>query len=76
MKKHLLLLIHVCVFRYQTYFDEVKQLYYRVSGKNMFCSIAIVLSYQLMAVVLLYTVSQQSNIIVEHLVCQTWATSG
>ena len=56
------MLLLICVFRYQTYFDEVKQLYYRVSGKNIFCSIAIVLYYQLTAVVLLYTTLNYSHI--------------
>ena len=56
------MLLLICVFRYQTYFDEVKQLYYRVSGKNMFCSVAIVLYYQLTDVVLLYTTLNCSHV--------------
>ena len=63
LKKTLAIAYNIlCVFRYQTYFDEVKQLYYRVSGKNMFCSIAIVLYYQLTAVVLLYTALNRSHV--------------
>ena len=59
------MLLLIYVFRYQTYFDEVKQLYYRVSGKNLFCSIAIVLYYQLRAVVVLYTLHLSNEIPVD-----------